>query len=238
MGKQTKGVKVQRPGAKAGEPCEGPGCEVTECSRWLAAGRCCTKLKCQEYFDVGKGKAVAMEKAAEELSLKRKREAAAQPGPLKVGEALFELPPWVDSYFDEHQHYSLRSHLVTSLPFTVSNVRRDEYGGEVDYSFLVFGTFEGVDHKKAAGDMKVDTRWVTFGMTLLDNGGTGVEAAPAALDFMELSGAHEQDVATVRSAYVKCVDEQWEKRRSQEGSVWYHNALLKVTTWEEPGRQY
>ena len=39
---------------------------------------------------------------------------------------------------------------------------------------------------------------------------------------------------TVRRAYVKSVDENWEKRRSPKGSVWYHNALLKVTTWDEP----
>ena len=51
--------------------------ERTECSRWLAAGRCCTGLKCPGVFNVGKGKAVAAEKAEEDLDRKRKREAAA-----------------------------------------------------------------------------------------------------------------------------------------------------------------
>ena len=32
--------------------------------------------------------------------------------------------------------------LVTSRPLTVTNVRRDEYNGRLDFSFLVFGTFD------------------------------------------------------------------------------------------------
>ena len=68
--KYVKGMK-QRPGDMAGEPCEGPGtdgngCERTESSRWLAAGRCCTAMKCQQFFRVGKyssGAAAAKAKA-------------------------------------------------------------------------------------------------------------------------------------------------------------------------------
>jgi len=68
--KYVKGMK-QRPGDMAGEPCEGPGtdgngCERTESSRWLAAGRCCTAIKCQQFFRVGKyssGAAAAKAKA-------------------------------------------------------------------------------------------------------------------------------------------------------------------------------
>ena len=239
MGKQTKGVKKQRPGDKAGMACEAPGCERTECSRWLAAGRCCTGLKCQEHFNVGKGKAVAMEKAAEQLNLKRKREAAAKPscGPLKVGETLIELPPWAGAYFDEvgDQEWTdlFREHgtLATSLPFTVTNVRRDEQGDQLDFSFLVFGTFRRAEHVEV-----VETRWVSLGIE--DNGATGFEAVPTALDFMELVGAHEQDIAELSTRFDSWVDDQWSKVRSEKGSVFYRNSYLRESTWDEPVRYW
>lgn len=223
---------------KAGQPCEAPGCERTMCSRWLAAGRCCTRLTCQEYFNVGKGKAVAAEKAEEELNHKRKREAAAQPscGPLKVGETVLDLPPWAGTYFDELEHESLHgSSLVTSLPFTVTNVRRDEFEGTLDYSFLVFGSFNG-SCNDGSRQVQVQTRWVSLGVT--DNGGTGFEAAAAALDFMELNGADGQDVADLGSRFRSWIDEQWEKKTSPKGSVFYYNTALKESTWEEPQRYW
>ena len=42
-----------RPGDKAGEECEGPGCHRTTSSTWLAAGRSCTSDGCKKFFKVG-----------------------------------------------------------------------------------------------------------------------------------------------------------------------------------------
>ena len=92
MVKQTKGVMKQRPGDKAGLPCEAPGCERTECSRWLAAGRCCTAVKCQEHFGVGKGKAAAAA-AVEAAAAAASPAAQAARTRLEPGATLLELPP-------------------------------------------------------------------------------------------------------------------------------------------------
>ena len=46
-----------RPGEKAGEACEAPGCSRTTSSRWLAGGRCCSSVVCEAHFNIGKGKA-------------------------------------------------------------------------------------------------------------------------------------------------------------------------------------
>ena len=56
--------------------------------------------------------------------------------------------------------------LVTSLPFTVQNVRRDEYEGTLDYSFLVFGTFN--PYIDGSRQEQVQTRWVS--LQLRDHG--------------------------------------------------------------------
>ena len=50
-GAYIPGLK-SRPGDKAGEPCEGPGCVRTESSGWWADGRCCSSRSCKRHFDV------------------------------------------------------------------------------------------------------------------------------------------------------------------------------------------
>ena len=144
MVKQTKGVMKQRPGDKAGLPCEAPGCTRTECSRWLSAGRCCTAVKCQEHFSVGKGKAAAVAAAAEVAAAAASPAAQAACARLEPGATLRELPPWSSAYLDEIEHESLRDigTLVEKYPYTVLNVRRDEWEGTLDWSFLIVGTFE------------------------------------------------------------------------------------------------
>jgi hypothetical protein len=242
MGKQKKGVLVQRPRDKAGQPCEAPGCKRTECSRWLATGRCCTSIDCQAFFGVGKGKAVAAALEAEKRSAPAAKPAAqpaAKPwrAPLTPGESLLELPPW--KYFDEFEHDSLIGvgKLVLTEPFVVMNVRLDEEDGALDHSFLVAGTFE-LDAAERDSEERVDTkehtRWVSFG--IVDNGGTGVHAAPAALDVMEQNGAHEQDVARLDAAFQRVCDEQWEavESSSKPGQLWYRNELTRESTWEKP----
>ena len=62
--KYVKGADKPRPGLKAGEACEGPGCNRKLCSRWLAEGRCCTRRKCQLHFGVGTATLVVAAKAA------------------------------------------------------------------------------------------------------------------------------------------------------------------------------
>ena len=185
MGKQKKGVLVQRPRDKAGQPCEAPGCKRTECSRWLATGRCCTSIDCQAFFGVGKGKAVAAALAAAEeeaavaasLSAAKKKQKLASPAaqspaapsakpwraPLKPGEALLELGAGTEKYLDEFEHRELRAiaqyrhgTLVASQPFTVLNVRLDDDDGVLDWSFLVACKIDGGYHEEDSSDEDED----------------------------------------------------------------------------------
>ena len=253
MTKAKKGVTVQRPGEKAGQACEGPGCERTECSRWLAAGRCCTSLECQAYFGVGKGKAVEAAAAAskeEEAwnAVKKQKHVhspAAKPAlkpwraPLEPGEMLLELgaDDVEKNYFDEFEVEDMDGlrglgTLDTSQPFTVLNVRLDEYGGQPDWSFLIAGIVRRGERHET---MLHETRWVCWSVDTQT--WTGVDVVPAAVDFMQANGAHAEDVARLRAMFKEVCDNQWEKKESG-GKVWYYNDRTGQTTWTEPEKYW
>ena len=132
--------------------------------------------------------------------------------------------------------------LVEKYPYTVLNVRRDEWEGTLDWSFLIVGTFEldknECERGGVARGLKEHTRWVSFGIT--DNGGTGFNAAPAALDWLELHGAHADDMMELRSNVARVVAENWEavESASAPGTVWFYNPLSGETTWEAPSQGY
>ena len=55
---------------------------------------------------------------------------------------------------------------------------------------------------------------------------------------MELNGTDRQDVADLWSRFGSWIDDQWEKRTSEKGCVFYYNTVLKKSTWEEPERYW
>ena len=123
--------------------------------------------------------------------------------------------------------------------------RLDDENGTLDWSFLIAGTFDlDRDERDDLDDdderTKEHTRWVSFG--IVDNGGTGVQAAPAALDVMEQNGAHDDDVARLRAAYQGVCDAPWAwdavESESEPGRVWYHNSITGDKTWEAPAQTF
>ena len=77
-----------------------------------------------------------------------------------------------------------------------------------------------------------------YGIT--DNGGTGFNVAPVALDWMELNGAHADDMMELRLDVSRVVAEHWEavKSASAPGTVSFYNPLSGEKTWEAPAQYW
>ena len=66
-----------------------------------------------------------------------------------------------------------------------------------------------------------------------------MRVAPAAVDFMELNGAHQQDVSRLRAMFKSVCDQHWEAKESRSGKgMWYLNGIMGQKTREPPAQYY